>query len=240
VTEFYIDPVNTAKPYPQELQNDTPMTIAPEIFYGIAYTTAYARTVHEEIRRDDLTGIYNRRWLLENLDTCIVETEGDCSLAFIDLDDLKKVNDEEGHQAGNLLLARAAACLRDSLGWGSQKGAAGQLAHAAVRLSGDEYVLLLPGVSKQEDLDQIMQHAIDDLQTVGIGASIGGRPHQPGESAVDLLKAVDILMYKQKQSRWQMKYDALPWPKRLAYRLGERALKYAGISIPRTHDVSEG
>lgn len=102
--------------------------------------TAALEQANEEIRllslTDDLTGLNNRRGfhLLANAALLAARTHGhDCVLAFVDVDGLKRVNDEQGHDVGDVLIADVAAVLRDTL----------SLSDIVSRLGGDEFAVMV-------------------------------------------------------------------------------------------------
>jgi diguanylate cyclase (GGDEF)-like protein/PAS domain S-box-containing protein len=117
-----------------------------------------AKTAEDEIRNlafyDSLTGLPNRRLLLERLRQA--QASGNRNgrnraLLFIDLDNFKTLNDSMGHHVGDMLLQevakRLAACTRES--------------DTVARLGGDEFVVML------EDLSEVAEDAASQAQTAG-------------------------------------------------------------------------
>ena len=93
--------------------------------------------VYERLSREDsMTGLQNRRSFDEYLQT-VVESLGedsDAELLFLDMNDLKEVNDQYGHKAGDELIIGAAQCLKDA--FGAQA--------VCFRLGGDEFCVVIP------------------------------------------------------------------------------------------------
>jgi diguanylate cyclase (GGDEF)-like protein len=91
--------------------------------------------LRDQADRDSLTGLHNRRFLTREVERyAAVPGSGPFSLAVLDLDHFKEVNDRFGHQAGDHVLMRVAALLLGEL--------RGQ--DAVVRTGGEEFVLLMP------------------------------------------------------------------------------------------------
>jgi diguanylate cyclase (GGDEF)-like protein len=95
-----------------------------------------AATSHEEARTDSLTGLPNRRALVDDLDAELARAGGKrpVMIALFDLDGFKQYNDTFGHPAGDALLARL----------GERLGAAVEGIGTAYRMGGDEFCVLAP------------------------------------------------------------------------------------------------
>lgn len=88
--------------------------------------------------RDMLTGLYNRNRYIERLEAYKQVQDQQIGAIYIDLNGLKKVNDEQGHRAGDELIVRAAGTI------------AGIFAEDAYRVGGDEFVVILLDVSRED------------------------------------------------------------------------------------------
>jgi diguanylate cyclase len=151
--------------------------------------------------RDTLTGLYNRRSLLERLKHSIIHAnrrkEG-LALMFLDLDKFKDVNDTFGHEVGDELLKQVSEHLTGIV----------RESDMVARLGGDEFVVLLEGFPDTSDVVKIAKkitqvnaephvigsHQLKSSLTVGISFY-----PQDGHSAEDLLKNADLAMYHAKQ-----------------------------------------
>ena len=93
--------------------------------------------VYERLSREDsMTGLQNRRSFDEYLQTLVeaLEEDTDAELLFLDMNDLKEVNDRYGHKAGDELIIGAAQCLKEA--FGAQA--------VCFRLGGDEFCVVIP------------------------------------------------------------------------------------------------
>ncbi len=109
---------------------------AAQAAIAIANAQLLAET-HRLARDDDLTGVMNRRSLMERLDSEIhsANRHGDIlAVALCDVDGLKSVNDTAGHLAGNEVLIKVAHVMRESV----------RAEDVVARFGGDEFVVLLP------------------------------------------------------------------------------------------------
>lgn len=149
-------------------------------------------------RRDALTGLLNRRGFLE---TARLEVERawryrrPLSVAYLDCDDFKDVNDTYGHVAGDRLLREAAAVMRARL----------RTLDVAARVGGDEFVILLPETEAKDASDALGRlaealraqlNAQGWRTTFSIGVVTYARPPLSVETIVE---AADRLMYRAKQ-----------------------------------------
>jgi diguanylate cyclase (GGDEF)-like protein len=152
---------------------------------------------------DDLTGLLNRRALLEQLQTLMDQADRRRSqdrlgLLFCDLDLFKEVNDSLGHATGDVVLQTVAARTRSCLRTGDLTG----------RTGGDEFLVVLNPIP---DLDTAMQVAekinlaiAEPIPTsrlrVSITVSIGVAIARPNEGMDDLIARADQAMYQAKQA----------------------------------------
>jgi two-component system cell cycle response regulator len=112
------------------------------------FEASEARKDNERFRemayRDALTGLHNRRYLNEKLPAILGAARMDrrpVSLALVDLDHFKRINDTLSHSVGDEVLQRVSELIAD---------AAGEDGSIAVRLGGEEFLLVLPGVDEGE------------------------------------------------------------------------------------------
>jgi diguanylate cyclase (GGDEF)-like protein/PAS domain S-box-containing protein len=177
-------------------------------FRDVTATRAATERLAHQATHDSLTGLPNRAHLVETADRLHADTTL-AAVFFIDLDDLKSVNDSLGHDAGDAVIR-----------------AAGQRIRAAVRrddvvgrLAGDEFVVLLVGFAYRSELRDMTQRIKRVLMepitlagsTVQTGASIGVVEVQPDDSrdAAMLLRDADRAMYAAKpEGRRTVVYSA--------------------------------
>ena len=148
--------------------------------------------------RDMLTGLYNRNRYIERLEAYKQVQDQQIGAIYIDLNGLKKVNDEQGHRAGDELIVRAAGTI------------AGIFAEDAYRVGGDEFVVILLDVSREEFARKTEQLR-RQMQENSVDASIGGVWQASTENLEDLLRRADENMYREKK-RYYSKVDAARKP----------------------------
>jgi diguanylate cyclase (GGDEF)-like protein len=157
-----------------------------------------AQRQREAATTDALTGLLNRRAFMERAVPALAGPHG-TTLLMLDLDHFKQVNDQWGHSAGDRALVLFAGALLDALG-------AGRCAMPA-RIGGEEFAVLLAGVSRDEALALAARIAARTRElrhtpgagrlTVSIGmAATAGRARSLGE----LLAAADAALYRAKRA----------------------------------------
>ncbi len=181
-------------------------------FLGVTRATvsllnARTRAMEALVLTDPLTGLYNRRFLYDRLPVALKKARDEgraLALIFFDLDGFKQVNDTFGHAAGDALLCRVARQLRAGT-------RAGEL---AVRVSGDEFVLLSPVASPVGAHERAAQMWNDLTGTdvsgadsdqpwtgVRVTASVGVSVYPfDAQDADALLSHADAAMYRVKNS----------------------------------------
>jgi diguanylate cyclase (GGDEF)-like protein len=150
-------------------------------------------------RLDPLTRIANRRSFFELAEAEIRRVArygGQFTVAYMDLDNFKVVNDRDGHETGDRVLVLAAEAMRGSL----------RASDVVARLGGDEFIVLLPQTGAVEAdavfrklegrLAAVMRQG-DWPVTVSVGAATFEKPPRSVEEMVGL---VDELMYAAKMS----------------------------------------
>ncbi len=157
--------------------------------------------VEDMATRDALTGLYNRRYMQQKLDDCIrrYDRYGEhFTIALVDLDHFKKVNDQYGHRAGDLALmafgSAATLVLRDS--------------DIVARWGGEEFIFLLPNTSAAKAriamdrlrgalADAVVSSQWPDLR---VRFSAGLAVHDQAAGLHHTLERADQALYRAKQN----------------------------------------
>ncbi|MFW5693697.1 MAG: diguanylate cyclase [Alkalispirochaeta sp.] len=161
----------------------------------------------EEARRraftDDLTGLYNRRFLDQNLDDQIARAAQEGSpltVIMMDLDHFTAINEEHGHEVGDQLIAAVTPAIS-----GAFRGS-----DILVRYGGDEFTFVLPGTtpSEAQPLCASLRHAVAEvpflrergglITTVSCSQGIAGFPEH-GRTATALRERADHALYLAKE-----------------------------------------
>lgn len=145
-------------------------------------------------RSDFLTGCLNRRGFTERFAAALSDARRHpgrtVALVVLDVDDFKVVNDTRGHHAGDEVLCRVAAELRDCL----------RPSDALARLGGDEFAVLLPDVAPGE-VPLIAERLRERLASFAPTSSGVARLHEDGETEEELHHAADAHLYRSKRER---------------------------------------
>lgn len=176
--------------------------VANVLAAAIARSEAEAEIRHQALH-DAVTGLPNRI-LFEDRLTRVLATarrhNRSLAVLFLDLDNFKRVNDSLGHAVGDQVLQavarRMSACLR--------------VEDTLARFGGDEFVILMPEIEREEDwahvvdrIDRALQQPLDMtgrqiVTSVSVGVAIGGAL-DPAKDAQALVRDADLAMYAAKQ-----------------------------------------
>ena len=165
--------------------------IAGQVGAAIGRAELFSR-VNALAYADPLTGLGNRRALDDRLEAA-VERGGPLAIAFCDLDGLKRINDGQGHEAGDRAIRRAA----DALAAAGE----GRPGASVYRVGGDEFCLVLEGgdaagaAALAADASAALADGADPLSL-----SCGAAALRPGTRPGDLFRAADAAQYEAKRT----------------------------------------
>ena len=183
---------------------------------SVSLRSAHERLVHDAIH-DHLTQLPNRSHFKDRLDRALARRvrrkDYQFAVLFVDLDRFKHVNDSLGHAAGDRLLVlfaeRLAAAVRAEDVVSRMPGAATLPEPTLARFGGDEFAVLLDGISEPFDAvrvaERVQQMAAQPLHldgqdvftTASIGVAVAAEGHKSGE---DIIRDADLAMYRAKNS----------------------------------------
>ncbi|MGC4088015.1 MAG: CHASE3 domain-containing protein [Polyangiaceae bacterium] len=164
---------------------------------------AYAAELRSLSLRDELTSLYNRRGFMEIGGQAHSQARRDgraAALIFVDLNGMKRINDEQGHDIGDQALIDAAYSLKSALDEADVLG----------RLGGDEFVAFVLDFKPSdlstlhEQLRELTQRCTEERQrTFRLSMSVGAAYMEAGSdvSLDELLDQADAAMYEQKNAR---------------------------------------
>ena len=154
----------------------------------IAEAVANAKYFSEVSENDQLTGLKNRRGYQMVIDSCM--NERSVGIAFADVNSLKAVNDNEGHEAGDRLIKNVANLLKDTVHEGT-----------VCRISGDEFVCIIKGVSEdsfKKIMDRLGATLKENNRIASFGYDIG-----EGKDIYNVIRAAEQMMYKDKENYYK-------------------------------------
>ena len=180
------------------------VTAAVEVFTDMRYKKdQYKENValKEAIQKDELTKIYNRRYLEFQINQAIKESNDfnhSFGILFIDIDHFKNVNDTYGHNIGDEILKIISSTVDANLREGDMIG----------RWGGEEFISII----KSSDRDKLLEIAErlrilcasstykDKKHTINVTVSIGGTLYKKGESIKEMIERADQNMYQSKET----------------------------------------
>lgn len=159
-----------------------------------------ARLRHQALH-DDLTGLFNRAYVNKVINQLNQDNQRNHSVAFLDLNGFKEVNDRYGHAIGDDVLVCVAQRLISTIPQGC----------TLARWGGDEFVIVMPGVNSMDateyalNLHTLFKHPIKSSEGVHeVSCSVGLATSDATTTLAEALSEADALMYEQKKYK---KYD---------------------------------
>ena len=163
--------------------------------------TEQSRRLESLIFGDELTGAFNRRFLLTQLAALVSGArrhDRPLSIVMLDIDHFKAINDEHGHAAGDAVIAAVAHTMRDRLRQEDWVG----------RLGGEEFLALLPDDTGlgAETVAEGLRTAIEHMgvrvgeEILRITVSVGWATLEPDEDPDSLLRRADDALYEAKRA----------------------------------------
>ncbi len=177
-----------------------PLTLLLGWSFGMtrARNMHYKKQLEENATRDSLTGLYNHRMIIQLLNQMIglsKRKDEELSIIFIDVNNLKKVNDQFGHKMGDTMLVAASNSLTESA----------RNTDLVARLGGDEFLIVLPNCNL-ENATKITKRACEMFSSIGIEEmnmawtmSYGCALLQESETIYEFINRADKLMYENKK-----------------------------------------
>lgn len=166
------------------------------------------KSLHDQLRetaiRDVMTGLYNRRYMEERIEQEFQRCKRhkhNLSLAMIDIDFFKKVNDTYGHETGDIVLKKIASELKSCL----------RKSDIISRFGGEEFVIVFPetGVSDATRVLDKIREKVSNIELesevgqkfkVSFSGGVAGGDISEVENPIEILRTADKLLYEAKSS----------------------------------------
>lgn len=171
------------------------------IMYFFVYNAVHAeKTLHRLAEYDELTGLYNRRFIRDVLDDVYYDyISNGClfSVAITDIDDFKNVNDTFGHDAGDYVLKTLGERFKAGISDNEIVG----------RWGGEEFIVIFENGSSFEDCYNTMDKIRQSIESkpfsyeghnISITLTIGVAIYEEGMSITDIIRKADSRLYKGK------------------------------------------
>jgi diguanylate cyclase (GGDEF)-like protein len=160
------------------------------------------KELHELSITDSLTGLYNRKHLMETLENEVARSKRhkhDFSVLVIDIDHFKDYNDTYGHLAGDEVLSRLATVFKESV----------RSCDYVARYGGEEFILVLPEIGPEDGVkaaERIRKKVAKesfagDGKPIQITVSVGVASYpKDGDDSQSIIRHADTALYKSKES----------------------------------------
>ncbi len=158
-------------------------------------TNSMTERINHLLHYDELTGIYNRRYIMETFDNVLLKSPKKTGIIVFDIDYFKRVNDKFGHEAGDQTLLIIAKTIKNNLPDQTFVG----------RFGGEEFIVVLPETSMEETIvvAEKIRSSIEMLHIEMIKGNItisGGVAHSSCFEKDELFRCADKNLYKAKAS----------------------------------------
>jgi len=180
-----------------------PLEIRNHDFILVSIIEASNKVLTLAAHHDSLTGLPDRNLFLElseNLRNLAIRNQANLTVMFVDLDWFKQVNDEYGHDTGDMVLVEVARILHKNI----------RRNDVVARLGGDEFIICMYDTGEDDSIEECANKLIYQISkmkkinghSINISASIGViSSHYPSINYLDeMIKQADRLMYKAKTS----------------------------------------
>lgn len=169
--------------------------------FGFMWLTSarLEKELRDQARIDNLTGVFNRRAMeeLSQRELARVSRHGrPLSLIMVDIDHFKRLNDNHGHQAGDMVLSKLAGILKNNL----------RSQDFVIRYGGEEFLLLLPdtdldraGLAAEKLRVYVRETGFGSQGDLKATISLGAAEFQPGEDWEQLVGRADAALYQAKE-----------------------------------------
>ena len=160
------------------------------------------KELHELSITDSLTGLYNRKHLMETLENEVARSkrhEHDFALLVVDIDDFKEYNDTYGHLAGDEVLSRLASVFKKSV----------RSCDYVARYGGEEFILVLPEIGPQDGVkaaERLRKKVVKEKfasdgkpRKVTVSVGVASYPTD-GDDPQAIIRHADAALYKAKES----------------------------------------
>lgn len=176
---------------PRQFYDDATLLSSIQFFLTNSLAT---RKQQEQLRamsyHDMLTGLYNRNKYIEVLDSYKGKMLEKVGAAYIDLNGLKQINDNYGHEAGDAFICAAARVL------------SGVFPKNTYRIGGDEFVIMVADMDNEEFQDKVTRIQ-ENMCENQVSISIGFLWKEACEDLEDMMKEADHRMYEAKKAYYQ-------------------------------------
>jgi diguanylate cyclase (GGDEF)-like protein len=160
------------------------------------------KELHELSITDSLTGLYNRKHLMETLDNEVARSKRhkhDFAVLVIDIDHFKEYNDTYGHLAGDEVLSRLASVFKKSV----------RSCDYVARYGGEEFILVLPEIGPEDGVkaaerirkEVVKENFAGDGKPREVTVSVGVASYpKDGDDSQAIIRHADAALYKSKES----------------------------------------